>query len=62
MTRVKRDISVLEGIAADLKRFVAMHTRDAAGIQAGIQSGIQSGMPNGMSGGLASRRESLREA
>ncbi|MBU6367647.1 MAG: TetR/AcrR family transcriptional regulator [Gemmatimonadetes bacterium] len=36
MTRVKRDISVLEGIAADLKRFVAMHTRDAAGIQAGF--------------------------
>lgn len=58
MTRVKRDISVLEGIAADLKRFVAMHTRDAAGIQAGIQAG----MPNGMSGGLSGRRESLREA
>jgi TetR/AcrR family transcriptional repressor of nem operon len=49
MTRVKRDIAVLEGIAADLKRFVAMHTRDAAGIQAG--------MPNGMAGGLAGRRE-----
>ena len=54
MTRVKRDISVLEGIAADLKRFVAMHTRDAAGIQAG--------MPNGMAGGLSGRREPLREA
>jgi TetR/AcrR family transcriptional repressor of nem operon len=49
MTRVKRDISVLEGIAADLKRFVAMHTRDAAGIQAG--------MPNGLTGGLPGRRE-----
>jgi TetR/AcrR family transcriptional regulator, transcriptional repressor for nem operon len=49
MTRVKRDIAVLEGIAADLKRFVTMHTRDAAGIQAG--------MPNGMAGGLAGRRE-----
>jgi TetR/AcrR family transcriptional repressor of nem operon len=54
MTRVKRDIAVLEGIAADLKRFVAMHTRDAAGIQAG--------MPNGMAGGLSGRREPLREA
>jgi TetR/AcrR family transcriptional repressor of nem operon len=54
MTRVKRDIAVLEGIAADLKRFVAMHTRDAAGIQAG--------MPNGMSGGMSGRREPLREA
>ena len=49
MTRVKRDIAVLEGIAADLKRFVAMHTRDAAGIQAG--------MPIGMAGGLSGRRE-----
>jgi hypothetical protein len=30
MTRVKRDLSVLEGIAADLKRFIAMHVRDGA--------------------------------
>lgn len=51
MTRVKRDITVLEGIAADLKRFVSMHTRDAAGIQAGIQSG-----------GMGSRREALRDS
>ena len=28
MTRVKRDLSVLEGIAVDLKRFIAMHVRD----------------------------------
>ena len=28
MTRVKRDLSVLEGIALDLKRFIAMHVRD----------------------------------
>lgn len=28
MTRVKRDISVMEGIGADLKRFVATHLRD----------------------------------
>jgi TetR/AcrR family transcriptional repressor of nem operon len=32
MTRVKRDLSVLEGIAADLKRFIAMHVRDGAGM------------------------------
>jgi TetR/AcrR family transcriptional repressor of nem operon len=49
MTRVKRDLSVLEGIAADLKRFVAMHTRDAAGIQAGFP------------GGGGGRRESPRD-
>lgn len=35
MTRVKRDLSVLEGIAADLKRFIAMHVRDVAGVQHG---------------------------
>ncbi|MEJ7811890.1 MAG: TetR family transcriptional regulator C-terminal domain-containing protein [Gemmatimonadaceae bacterium] len=29
MSRVKRDIEVMEGIAADLKRFVAMHVRGA---------------------------------
>jgi TetR/AcrR family transcriptional repressor of nem operon len=28
MSRVKRDIDVMEGIAVDLKRFVAMHARD----------------------------------
>lgn len=28
MTRVKRDLSVLDGIAIDLKRFVGMHVRD----------------------------------
>lgn len=33
MTRVKRDLSVLEGIAADLKRFIAMHVRDGAAMQ-----------------------------
>ncbi len=33
MTRVKRDISVLEGIAADLKRFIAMHVKDGAAMQ-----------------------------
>jgi len=33
MTRVKRDLSVLEGIAADLKRFIAMHVRDSAAMQ-----------------------------
>lgn len=34
MTRVKRDMSVLEGIAIDLKRFIAMHSRDIAGVPA----------------------------
>ena len=34
MTRVKRDMSVLEGIAIDLKRFIAMHSRDSAGVPA----------------------------
>ena len=34
MTRVKRDMSVLEGIAVDLKRFIAMHSRDSAGVPA----------------------------
>ncbi len=34
MTRVKRDMSVLEGIAIDLKRFIAMHSRDTAGVPA----------------------------
>ncbi len=29
MTRVKRDMAMLEGIAFDLKRFIAMHGRDA---------------------------------
>ena len=29
MARVKREVSVLQGIAADLKRFVAMHVREA---------------------------------
>ena len=33
MTRVKRDLSVLEGIAADLKRFIAMHVRDGTVMQ-----------------------------
>jgi hypothetical protein len=28
MSRVKRDIVVLEGIAQDLKRFVASHVRE----------------------------------
>lgn len=29
MTRVKRDLTVLDGIAADLKRFIATHAADA---------------------------------
>jgi TetR/AcrR family transcriptional repressor of nem operon len=30
MTRVKRDMSMLEGIAMDLKRFIHMHVKDGA--------------------------------
>ena len=30
MTRVKRDLSVLEGIAVDLKRFILMHVKDGS--------------------------------
>jgi TetR/AcrR family transcriptional repressor of nem operon len=30
MSRVNRDIAVLQAIAADLKRFIAMHVRDGA--------------------------------
>ena len=30
MSRVNRELGALEGIAADLKRFVALHLRDAA--------------------------------
>jgi TetR/AcrR family transcriptional regulator, transcriptional repressor for nem operon len=31
MSRVKRDIGVMEGVATDLKRFIGMHVRDGAG-------------------------------
>jgi TetR/AcrR family transcriptional regulator, transcriptional repressor for nem operon len=34
MTRVKRDIGVLEGIAIDLKRFIGTHVRDGGGVLA----------------------------
>jgi TetR/AcrR family transcriptional repressor of nem operon len=30
MTRVRREIDVMQGIAADLKRFIAMHVRDGS--------------------------------
>ena len=32
MSRVSRDVAVMHGIAADLKRFIAMHVRDGAGV------------------------------
>jgi TetR/AcrR family transcriptional regulator, transcriptional repressor for nem operon len=35
MSRVKREITVLEGIAADLKRFVASHVRDGVTVSQG---------------------------
>jgi hypothetical protein len=31
MTRVTREITVMQGIADDLKRFIAMHLREGAG-------------------------------
>lgn len=34
MTRVKRDMSVLEGIAIDLKRFITMHVREGVAVPA----------------------------
>lgn len=41
MTRVKRDITVLEGIAIDLKRFIMMHVREDASVPsaAGVGNG-----------------------
>lgn len=33
MTRVKRDVRVMEGIGSDLKRFIATHLRDADAMQ-----------------------------
>ena len=41
MTRVKRDMSVLEGIAIDLKRFILIHVREgaAATTAAGVTNG-----------------------
>jgi TetR/AcrR family transcriptional regulator, transcriptional repressor for nem operon len=32
MTRVKRDLGVLEGIAIDLKRFIGTHVRDGGAV------------------------------
>ena len=32
MSRVKRDIVVMEGIAIDLKRFIALHLRDSPAV------------------------------
>ena len=36
MARVKRDVTVMEGIGEDLKRFVAMHLRDGAPLTASL--------------------------
>ena len=41
MTRVKRDITVLEGIAIDLKRFIMMHVREGAWVPS--TSGVGNG-------------------
>ena len=41
MTRVKRDITVLEGIAIDLKRFIMMHVREGAAVPS--TSGVGNG-------------------
>ena len=39
MTRVKRDVAMLYGIAADLKRFVGTHVREGAREAAGAGQG-----------------------
>ena len=39
MTRVKRDVAMLYGIAADLKRFVGTHVREGAREAAGLGQG-----------------------
>lgn len=41
MTRVKRDLGVLEGIADDLKRFIGTHVRDSAMFAASDVQGEQ---------------------
>ena len=41
MTRIKRDITVLEGIAIDLKRFIMMHVREGAAVPS--TSGVGNG-------------------
>ena len=45
MSRVQRDIEVMEGIAADLKRFVAMHVRGRAGAVGGQGHGDEARPP-----------------
>lgn len=47
MTRVKRDMSVLEGIAIDLKRFILMHVRDGASMQPPRESASGDSSPVG---------------
>jgi hypothetical protein len=32
MSRIKRDITVMQGIADDLKRFIGMHVRNGAAL------------------------------
>ncbi len=41
MTRVKRDLGVLEGIAIDLKRFIGTHVRDGGAVLALAGSGAR---------------------
>lgn len=36
ISRVKRDINLMEGIALDLKRFIALHLRDGASVKATV--------------------------
>jgi TetR/AcrR family transcriptional repressor of nem operon len=38
MTRVKREIAVMQGVAADLKRFIATHLREGTGMPRGIRA------------------------
>lgn len=43
MSRVKREISVMEGIAEDLKRFIAMHVREGALASSASVQGVHRG-------------------
>jgi hypothetical protein len=42
MSRVKRDITVMEGVAADLKRFIGMHLREISSSSAALHLSARS--------------------
>ena len=51
MTRVKRDVAMLYGIAADLKRFIGTHVRDGAPDAAGRNEARDAARPTAGAGG-----------